>query len=143
MKELRTEIIINASPEKVWKIMTDLAQYPEWNPFICHAIGKAEIGKTVDIDFQPDGKGLKLHCTVARFQTNRELSWKYHVMHQLLFRGEHIFTIEPLGEKQVRFIDREEFNGLLVPLQAKDIDTNTKKGFEAMDKALKARAEQN
>jgi hypothetical protein len=141
MKELRTEIIINASPEKVWQVLTDLEKYPEWNPFICHAIGKAEIGKTVDIDFQPDGKGLKLHCTVARFQSNRELSWKYHVTHPFLFRGEHIFTVEPLGENSVRFIDREEFNGLLVFTQAKDIDTNTKIGFEAMNKALQARAE--
>jgi hypothetical protein len=141
MKELRTEIIINTSPEKVWKIMTDLAQYPKWNPFICHAIGRAEPGQTVDIDFQPDGKGLKLHCTVARFQTNRELGWKYHVTHPFLFRGEHIFTIEPLGENRVRFIDREEFNGLLLFTQVKDIDTNTKRGFETMNKALKARAE--
>lgn len=143
MKDLRTEIVIQASPEKVWQILTDLDKYPEWNPFICHAIGMAEIGKTVDIDFQPNSKGLKLHCTVAQKHPNRDLSWKYHVYHPALFRGEHIFTIEPLGENRVRFIDREEFNGLLVPLQAKDIDTNTKKGFEAMDKALKARAEQN
>ena len=143
MKELRTQIIIDASPEKVWQVLTDLDKYPEWNPFICHAIGKAETGKTVDIDFRPDGKGLKLHCTVARFELNRELSWKYHAMHPMLFRGEHIFTIEPLGEKRIRFIDREEFHGLLVFTQAKDIDTNTKRGFEAMDKALKARIEQN
>ena len=143
MKELRTEIVINASPEKVWQVLTDLDRYPEWNPFICHAIGKVKIGEPVDIDFQPDSQGLKLHCTVARNQPNRELSWKYHVTHPLLFRGEHIFTIEPLGENSVRFTDCEEFNGLLVFTQAKDIDTNTKRGFEAMDKALKARAEQS
>lgn len=141
MKELRTEIEIQAPSEKVWQVLTELDKYPEWNPFICHAVGKAETGKTVDIDFQSDGKGLKLRCTVARFQSNRELSWKYHVTHPLLFRGEHIFTIEPLGENRIRFIDREEFDGLLVFTQAKDIDTNTKNGFEAMDKALKARAE--
>ena len=141
MKELRTEIIINASPEKVWQVLTDLDKYPEWNPFICHAIGKVETGKTVDINFQPDGNGLILHCTVTKFQPNRELSWEYHVTHSLLFRGEHIFAIEPLGENRVHFIEREVFNGLLVFTQAKDIDTNTKIGFEVMDKALRARAE--
>jgi hypothetical protein len=142
MKELRTEIVIQASPEKVWKILTDLDKYPDWNTFICHAVGKAEIGETVDIDFQSDSKGLKLHCTVVKAQPNRELSWQYHVVHPGILSGEHSFTIEPLGEDRVRFIDREVFNGLLVPLQAKDIDTNTKHGFEAMDKALKARSEQ-
>jgi uncharacterized protein YndB with AHSA1/START domain len=51
MNELRTEIIIDASPEKVWKALTDLDKYPDWNPFICHAVGKAKLGETVDIDF--------------------------------------------------------------------------------------------
>ncbi len=142
MKELHTEIEIQASPEKVWQVLTDLANYPEWNPFIHHAIGKAEVDETVDIDFQPDSKGLKLHCTVVKAEPHRELCWKYHVILPGLFRGEHSFTIEPLGADRVRFIDREIFNGLLVPLQAKDIDTNSRRGFEEMDKALKARAEQ-
>ena len=143
MKELQTEIEIQASPEKVWQVLTALDKYPEWNPFIIHAIGSANVGNTVDIDFQPDSKGLKLHCTVIRAVPNRELCWKYHVGFPFIFYGEHSFTIEPVGDKRVRFIDREIFSGLLVPLQARDIDTNSKRGFEAMDKALKARAEQN
>lgn len=101
----------------MWKILTDLDSYPEPNPFICHAVGKAEIGKSIEIDFQPESKGLKLRCMIARRQPNRELSWKYHVIHPLLFRGEHIFTVEPLGENRVCFIDREEFNGLFVLLE--------------------------
>jgi hypothetical protein len=143
MKELRTEIIIQASPEKVWQILTHLEKYAEWNPFIHHAIGNTKVGETVDIDFASDSKGLKLHCTVVTAEPNRQLCWKYHVILPGLFRGEHSFTIEPLGDNKIRFIDREVFNGLLVPMQAKDIDTNTKCGFEEMDKALKARAEQN
>ncbi len=142
MRELRTEIEIQASPERVWQILTDLARYPEWNPFIHHAIGKAEVNETVDIDFQPDSKGLKLHCTVVKAEPNRELCWKYHVILPGLFRGEHSFIIEPTGANQVHFIDREVFNGLLVPLQAKAIDTDSRRGFEKMDRALKARAEQ-
>jgi hypothetical protein len=141
MKELRTEIEIQATPEKVWQVLTNLDKYPEWNPFICHALGKAEAGETVDIDFQPDSKGLKLHCTVVKAEPNRELCWKYHFILPVLIRGEHRFTIEPMENNRVRFIDREIFNGLLVPLQARDIDTNSKRGFEKMDKALKTRVE--
>lgn len=36
----------------------------------------------------------------------------------------------------MRFINREIIKGLLVPLRAKDFDTNSKQGFEEMDKAL-------
>lgn len=143
MKELCTTIEIQASPEKVWRLLTDLSRYPEWNPFICHAIGEAKVGKTVDLDFQPDSKGLKLHCIVVKAHPNQELCWKYHVIHPGLFSGEHSFTIEALGKDRVRFIDREVFHGLLIPLRARDIDTNTKRGFEAMDRALKERSERH
>jgi uncharacterized protein YndB with AHSA1/START domain len=32
MRELRDEIEIEATPERVWEILTDFAAYPEWNP---------------------------------------------------------------------------------------------------------------
>ena len=143
MKELRTEIEIQASPESVWQALTNLDQYPEWNPFIHHAVGKAQVGQNVDITFHSGSKEMTLHCTVIKVEPNHELCWKYHVMLPGLFSGEHRFTIEPMGANRVRFIDLEIFNGLLVPLQARDIDTNSKRGFEEMDQALKTRAEQS
>ena len=84
-----------------------------------------------------------MRCTVIKVEPNKELRWKYHVALPILFSGEHSFIIEQIDGSKVRFIDREIFNGLLVSSQAKDIDTNSKQGFEAMDKALKARAEQS
>lgn len=143
MKELRTEIEIQASPEKVWQILTNLGEYPQWNPFIHHAIGTAKVGEKVDITFRSGSKEMTLHCTVVKVEPNRELRWKYHVILPALFSGEHSFVIEPIDNNRVRFVDREIFNGLLVSSQARDIDTNSKHGFEAMDKALKARAEKN
>ena len=142
MKELRTEIEIQATPEKVWQVISELDKYPEWNPFIHHAIGKTKIGEKVDITFKTGSKEMTLHCMVIKVEPNRELRWKYHVGLNTLFSGEHSFVIEPIDANHVRFVDREVFNGLLVPLQAKDIDTNSKHGFEAMDQALKARVEQ-
>ena len=143
MKELRTEIEIQASPDTVWQVLTDLDKYPEWNPFIHHAIGMAQVGKKVDITFKSGSKEMMLHCTVVKVEPNKELRWKYHVVLPVLFNGEHSFIIEQIDSNKVRFVDREIFNGILVSSQAKDIDTNSKQGFEAMDKALKARAEKN
>jgi hypothetical protein len=141
MKELRTEIEIQATPEKVWQILTDLDKYPQWHPY-ARAVGKTVIGEQVDLTIKSASKEMVLHCKVTKAEPNRELRWKYHVGLNALFSGEHSFIIEPLDANRVRFVDREVFGGVLVPLQAKDIDTNSKNGFEAMDKALKARAEQ-
>ena len=143
MKELRTEIEIQATPDKVWQVLTSLDNYPEWNPFIHHAIGKAMVGEKVDITVKSGTKEMTLHCTVVKVEPNKELCWKYHVALPMLFSGEHSFIIEQVEGNKVRFIDREIFTGFLVSSQTKDINTNSKQGFEAMDKALKARVEQN
>jgi hypothetical protein len=143
MKELRTEIEIQARPDQVWQVLTSLNSYPEWNPFITLAAGNPKVGEKVDITVRSGTKEMVLHCIVVRVEPNKELCWKYHVISPVLFRGEHRFIIDQLEGDKVRFIDQEIFNGLLVPAQAKNIDTNSKLGFEAMDKALKVRAEQS
>ena len=89
MKELRTDIEIQASPERVWQILTNLDKWPEWNPFIHHAVGKAQVGDTVDVTFRSASKEMTLHCLVIKAEPNRELCWKYHVVLPGLFRGEH------------------------------------------------------
>jgi len=142
MKELCTEIEIQAKPDKVWQVLTHLDRYPEWNPFITLAAGKPKVGEKVDITVRSGTKDIVLHCVVVRVEPNKELCWKYHVISPFLFSGEHSFIIDQMEGDKVRFIDREIFNGLLVATQAKSIDSNSKLGFKAMDKALKIRVEQ-
>ncbi len=71
----------------------------------------------------------------------RELRWCGHLLIPGLFDGEHIFTIEPLAAGGVQFIQREIFTGLLVPLFVHRLETETRRGFEDKNHALKRRAE--
>jgi len=141
MKENRNEIEIQSTPDRVWEILTDLAKYPEWNPLLYRADGKVALGEKVTISAKTASNDRDFDCSVVRVEPNHEFSWKFHVILPFLFRGEHIFTIEPVEDGRTRFIDREIFNGLLVPLQAKDLETNAKVGMIAMGEALKRRAE--
>lgn len=143
MKELRTQIEIQSTQDKVWQILTTLDEYSQWNPLIHRAIGTAKPGGKVDITIRTGSKDMVLHCTVTKVEPGRELRWKYHVGMPFLFSGEHSFILEPLTANKIRFVDREVFTGLFVSTQSRKIDTKTKQGFEAMDRALKMRAEQN
>lgn len=142
MKELYTEIEINASPEQAWRVLTDFAAYPRWNPFIRRAKGEVEPGARLEVSMQPPGgRVMRFKPTVITAEPNRELRWLGHFLIPGLFDGEHIFTIYPMGMNHVRFVQREIIKGLLVPLFKRLLEENTRRGFEEMNRALKARAE--
>jgi hypothetical protein len=143
MKELRTEIEIQATAERVWQLLIDFPSFPQWNPFIRKATGNIRVGERLEVKLQPSGaSAMTFRPTVLKAEPNRELRWLGHLLISGLFDGEHSFTIELLGEGRVRFTQREVFAGLLVPLFARGLDTDTRRGFEEMNQALKTRAEQ-
>ena len=142
MKELHSEIEIAASAQRVWDILTDFSSYPQWNPFIRRISGEAKIGERLDVHLEPpESRGVTLKPKVLNIEPNRELRWLGHLLVPGLFDGDHTLAIEPLEENRVRFVQREAFKGLLVPLLARSLDNNTRRGFEAMNRALKERAE--
>ena len=142
MRELNSEIGISASAERVWQLLTDFDRYPQWNPFIRSISGRPEPHSKLKVFIQPSGaRGMSFYPTVLRAKPNRELRWLGQLLISGLFDGEHIFIIEPIKESKVRFIQREKFSGLLVPLLWGGLDRDTRRGFNEMNAALKRLAE--
>ena len=142
MKELRTEIEINTSPERVWKILTDFEKYGQWNPFIYKIIGQPKEGAKIEIHIEtPGGKNRKYGPTLTKVDGGRELRWLGKSSLPGFLNGEHIFAIEQIEPQRVRFIHREVFDGLLTSLFGKSLDTDVRQGLEEMNRALKERAE--
>jgi hypothetical protein len=143
MKENRNEIEIQTTAEQVWKVLTDLEKYAEWNPLLYRGVGKIEVGEKVEVAARTATKDMTFLCEVVKVEPYREFAWKFHVIHPFLFRGEHIFRIEPITEQSIRFIDWERFEGILLPMQAKDLETNGLTAMIEMGVALKERLEQD
>jgi len=141
-RELNTEIEIEASPQTVWSILTDLGRYEAWNPHIREAEGEVSEGGKLTIQVEEaGGSSMTFEPTVTRVVPDVELRWLGRLLLPRVFDGEHIFEIQDLGGDRVRFVQRENFRGLLVlPLWGK-LNTDTRQGFEAMNAALKMRAE--
>jgi hypothetical protein len=142
MHEIETQIDIAASAEQVWSILTDLAAYPSWNPFIRAITGSIETGQRLTVSIQPTGgKAMAFRPTVLLAAPNSELRWLGHLLIPGIFDGEHRFTITELGAGRVRFTQGEKFSGVLVGFAKASLDGGTKAGFIAMNAALKKRAE--
>lgn len=141
MKTIETPIQINAQPEQVWDILTDLERYPEWNPFIKSAVGSVVEGERLEVRIAPPGKKqMRFKPTVLRAKANAEFSWLGHLWFPGLFDGEHSFTITE-SEQGTLLVQKEVFSGILVPLVWGGMEQSTKAGFERMNRALKQRAE--
>ena len=140
-KDIRTEIEINASAEKVWRILSDFENFPAWNPFVVKALGSPKQGETLKIEVQlPESRLLKFTPLVLKAEPNKELRW---VGDSPLgsFRGEHFYQIEPISENKVRFVHGEHFSGWAVGLIWLLEGARIEKGYALMNEALKRKAE--
>lgn len=142
MKELRTQIKINATPEKIWGVLTDFKAYPEWNPMIKSFKGNLTQGEKVTVRLeQPGSSAMTFQPTITQVIPNQTFRWQGHLFIRGLFDGEHFFEIKDNGDGTSTFIHGENFGGILIPLFKKMLDVNTKRGFEMMNEELKKRCE--
>ncbi len=138
---LKTKIDIEAAPEAVWGVLSDLPSYPSWNPFIREASGTLAAGERLDIELQPArGRAMRFRPTVLAAEADRELRWRGRLLVRGLFDGEHRFAIEPTARGS-RLVQEERFTGVLVPFLTRGLRRGTLPGFERMNEAVKERAE--
>ena len=140
MKELKTEIIINAAQEKVWQVLTNFNEYPQWNPFIIYIDGKLREGASLTTKMLQSGKEHQFKPTITRLKEKEQLEWLGRLPLNF-FNGNHYFYLESLNPGQTRLMHGERFSGLLSGLILKKIGEETLRGFQRMNLALKERAE--
>src|SRR5437879_11895479 len=140
MLELRTEIDVEAPAERVCAVLLDFERFPDWNPFIRSIRGQALVGSRLEVLLGASGtRPMRFRPTVKAVVPNRELRWLGRLGLPRLFDGEHIFQIEPLGPTRARFVQRERFRGIFVPLLARSLNRDARRGFEEMNRALRER----
>jgi hypothetical protein len=139
---IRTEIEIDKSAEAVWVAFSDFESYPDWNPFIRRIEGDMAVGSKLEVMLQqPGGDAMGFTPTVTELEPGGRFAWLGMLGLPRVFDGAHYFEVEDLGGGRSRFVQGEEFRGLLVPFLKNMLDGQTVDGFERMNQALKARVE--
>jgi hypothetical protein len=140
-RRIETSIEIAAPAKRVWSILTDFPAMTTWNPFIRSISGALTPGSTLAVHIVPPGKsGMRFKPTVLAVKPERELRWRGRLLLPGIFDGEHYFLLEQIGLDRTRLTHGESFSGILVGMFSGALSA-TQGGFEAMNAALKERAE--
>lgn len=141
MQLIETATDIRAPAARLWSVLTDFSAYPAWNPFITSIEGDPNPGAQLRITIAPPGRrSMSFRPIILVAARERELRWLGRLFVPGLFDGEHAFRLEQRAEA-CRFHHSERFSGVLLPLFGEGLLAATRLGFEAMNAALKRRAE--
>lgn len=137
-----TEIDIHSSAAVVWKVLTDFPGYVSWNPFIRRIEGKLIVGKRLKVIARlPCGMPMIVRPTILDADDEARIKWLGSLIVPGLLDGRHSFMLQPLGETKVRFVQTEEYSGLLLSIMWSWLREQGQRAFEMMNAALKLEAE--
>lgn len=139
MRTMSATIDIGAPPMQVWAVLADLSSYHEWNPLFVAAAGDVAVGQRITLRSKhpANGRLMTVRPTITAAQPGTELRWTSSMPG--IISGEHTFTLTPAGGG-TRVVQSETFRGLLARFSGKTF-TNAEASFQALNKALKERAE--
>ena len=128
---------IQASPEKIWALLTDAAGFPRWNSTVTSIEGEIAEGQILKLRV-PTAQGRVFKPRVSRVERARSMIWSDGMAP--MFKGVRTFALTPNGDGSTEFSMREEFSGLMLPMIKRSLP-DFAPVFEAYAEDLKRAAE--
>ncbi len=138
---IEDRIGVQAPAELIWEIVRDLHLWEEWNPTYTRAVGEVRIGEILTLDLALPGQPVQqIRPRVMEWVPNEQLHWQLKLMGGMIKTVRYI-EITSLSEAGCIVDNGEIFGGLMGPSLGKRMGRVVRRGFQAMNEALKARAE--
>lgn len=137
-KSVHHEITINAAPEKIWKALIEMDDYPNWNPVMELLEGKVQEGERVKYKFTQDKSTVsEIGATVIQVTPNELLNQKGGIPLVLTFN--HKYLIEPVGNS-TKLTIHEDYKGIGVNFWNPQ---PVEEAYKRLNFALKKKVEKN
>ncbi|GJJ72422.1 hypothetical protein EMPS_04779 [Entomortierella parvispora] len=145
MKENKASITIEASPQIVWQVLTDLNSYPEWNPLFVQATGTIAVGESLQVKMRLP---LRIFCgapltynwspRIIKVEPNSCLEWFAPAGLKGFIDGTHYFQLTSSHNgTMTEFTQGERYVGWGTGMYAcLGTMEDARRGFIAMNTAL-------
>jgi hypothetical protein len=104
---------IDASPERIWGLLTDATGFPRWNSTVTRIEGNIAAGQTLKIQV-PSAPGRVFKPKVSGVEAGRTMTWSDGMAP--MFKGVRVFKLTPNADGTTDFFMREEYSGLMLPM---------------------------
>lgn len=137
-KRIHSEIVIDASPDEVWGVLTDWERLPEWSPTLQSVQGDVRDGQRVKCVYNFRGNLFKPEH-VLLYSPGKEFGWSDPILPGLTDR--HMFRVEALEDGRTRFVQEDEVRGVLSPVLGWYFLNEMLTSYPSFNEALKLRVE--
>ncbi|MEM1121661.1 MAG: SRPBCC domain-containing protein [Bacteroidota bacterium] len=135
-KSVHHEILINASPEAVWSVLTDTPEYDNWNPTMKLLERKIKKGNKVKYQFtQSADKSYAIETYVKEVIPNKLLNQGGGLTGIISF--DHRYLLEAINNK-TKVTIHEDYGGIYVNFWN---PSPVAKAYQQLNQALKVRVE--
>jgi len=128
-------ILINAKPEKVWAILTNIDQWANWQTDITKPKLNGQLKPSTTFDWKTGG--AKIHSTIQTVEEFKYIGWTGKTFGMLAIHNWKLTTEN--GQTKVEV--EESMEGLFAKLFRKSFNKNLEKGMQNWLDLLKTESE--
>lgn len=140
-RTIYTDILIDATPEQVWSVLTDTASYKNWAAFLIDIQGEIKDGGKITAVFQtnPEKKKLNTIEHIIAVEEGKEFYWTEKGPGGIT--DNHHFKVESAENGKTRFVHSDELKGGMTWLMGGTLTKLYEKGYQTFNRNLKAEVE--
>ena len=141
-QKITTEVDVAAPPEKVWAVLSNVAEWPKWSPIIKDAKGSAKLGEALEITMAGEGgaEGPRYKPTITELKAPNLLRWRAHMGSGFIFTNDKVLELKETSSG-TKLIHTETFQGLMAPIICTQMEENVPPMLNKMNIALKSLVE--
>ena len=135
-------LAIEAPAAKVWRVITDLDRYPEWNPFVVECASGLAVGDPIRMKVRVlPGLAQPQTEEILEHEPGRRLC--YGILGSALgaLASRRCHRVSETSPDRSDYHSLFELRGWLAPVVSLLLGRRLAAGFDSMSRALKARAE--
>ncbi|MDS0258924.1 SRPBCC domain-containing protein [Haloarcula sp. S1CR25-12] len=137
MTEVSVAIDVPAPPELIWRVLTDTDAYPRWNTLLS-VRGDLAVGERPAVRLSIPGlPTVPISPEITAVDPERALRWRSRLFG---IEADHAFLLEPLDDGGTRFVQTEQFSGVVAGPVVDRLERHIRRGFEQMNVGLRRRA---